>query len=149
MLIAIAICEAAGVLGAAVTFPALSTWYSGLNKPGCTPPSGLFGPIWTLLYLLMGVALYMIWERSGPNKREAVNMFYIQLALNIVWSLTFFGLHNTFYALVVIAALWVAILVTIMEFDKLSRNAALLLVPYIIWVSFAAFLNYYIWKLNP
>lgn len=146
----IAICEGAGLIGAIFTTPAISTWYATLKKPSFQPPNWLFAPAWTLLFLLMGIALYLIWNKGLPfaQVRTAVIFFAIQLALNILWSVLFFGAKLPLAGLIEIALLWVAILLTILRFWPLSRPAGILLLPYILWVSFATALNAAIVLLN-
>lgn len=114
------------------------------------PPGWIFGPVWTALYLLMGVAAYLIWMKGWENKevRAALGVFGIQLMLNAAWSVVFFGLQSPGSALIELISLWFAILATIIAFSKISRQAAWLLVPYIVWVTFAAYLNWSIWLLN-
>ncbi len=140
----------AGVVGSAFTAPAIEGWYSALTKPALNPPEWVFGPVWTLLYILMGISLYLIWSRGWDKKqvRTAIAVFAIQLGLNAAWSIIFFGLQSPAWALAEIAVLWIAIVATIVLFYKISRPAAYLLIPYIAWVSFAAYLNYTIWLLN-
>lgn len=143
--------EAAGILGAIPTRDALATWYPRLKKPSFNPPSSVFGPVWTTLYALMGVSLYLVSEdqRAAQAVRgRAQILFGAQLALNTLWSFLFFGRRSPLAALVEIALLWIAILATIAAFARVSRAAALLLVPYLLWVSFAAALNFSIWRLN-
>jgi tryptophan-rich sensory protein len=146
----IALCEGAGLIGAIFTTPAISTWYATLKKPSFQPPNWLFAPAWTLLFLLMGIALYLIWNKGLPfaQVRTAVIFFAIQLALNILWSVLFFGAKLPLAGLIEIALLWVAILLTILRFWPLSRPAGILLLPYILWVSFATALNAAIVLLN-
>lgn len=148
--VAIIICELAGIIGSLFTAPKIATWYSALNKPSFNPPSWIFGPVWTALFFLMGVAAYFIWEKLASDKRArgALVIFGVQLALNILWSVLFFGMKNPLYALIEIIVLWVAILASIIAFNKIDKKAAYLLLPYILWVSFAAFLNFSIWRLN-
>jgi len=151
----IIVCEAVGASGSVFTAPSIPTWYASLTKPFFNPPSWLFGPAWTVLFALMGVSLYLVWEKGSKNKklkdrkfREALFAFGMQFALNVLWSFLFFGLRSPLYALVEIIFLWVAIAVTIFKFYKISRTASFILVPYLAWVSFAAVLNYYVWILN-
>lgn len=147
LIIAIVVAETAGVVGAFFTSASVSTWYAGLAKPALAPPNWLFGPVWTALFVLMGIAAAFIWMR-GWGRREvkiALGIFIIQLALNTLWSFIFFGLRNPGAAFAEIIILWFAILATIIAFAKISRPAAWLLVPYILWVSFAVYLNYSIW----
>ncbi|MFA6376031.1 MAG: TspO/MBR family protein [Candidatus Paceibacterota bacterium] len=149
LLFAIICVEAIGIFGAIFTIPAIPAWYVLLSKPALTPPSWVFGSAWTLLFALMGIAVYMILSK-GWARREvkiAFGIFSAQLALNVLWSALFFGTRNPGAAFAEIIILWLAILATIAAFSKISKAAAWLLVPYILWVSFAAYLNYAIWQL--
>jgi len=150
IIFAIVICQLAGAIGSVFTFSSIPTWYASLQKPAFSPPNWLFGPAWLTLYTLMGVSLYLVWQKGLKNKKvkHAVTVFAIQLVLNALWSIIFFGLRLPFIAFIEILLLWVAIAYTILSFYRISRNAAYLLVPYILWVSFAAILNYSIWILN-
>ncbi len=125
-------------------------WYALANKPWFNPPNWIFAPVWTTLYILMGIALYLVWKSDAARsvKQTAVILFAVQLTLNFFWSLIFFKLQQPGWALAEIIAMWVMILLTIFAFGKISSTAAWLLVPYICWVSFASVLNYAIWKLN-
>jgi translocator protein len=137
-----------GLLGAVPTAKAIPTWYRALEKPDWNPPDTVFGPVWTTLYALMGIALVLVRHASGATRRaEAV--FGLQLALNLAWSTVFFGNRDPRGGLVVIGALWLAIVATIVEFARLRPTAALLLVPYLGWVSFASLLNAEIVRRNP
>ena len=156
--ISIAICEVAGIIGSIFTIANIPTWYATLSKPFFAPPNWLFGPVWTTLYFLMGVALYLIWQKgfakpkAAPIKKfakVAVWVFGIQLALNIIWSYIFFGLKNPFLGLIEVVVMWFSIIATIFAFWKVSKKAALLLVPYITWVTIATALNAAIVVLNP
>ena len=144
LIVSIAIAEGAGIIGSIFTTPAIDGWYAGLGKPWFTPPAWVFAPVWTILFALMGVALYLVWETpaSRPRKFIAVLIFFCQLALNVLWSYIFFHVQSPFEAFLEIIILWLAIALTIYVFAKISRKAAWLLVPYILWVSFAAVLNY-------
>jgi len=142
---AIVICELAGVIGSIFTFNSIPTWYAYLVKPSFSPPSWVFGPVWILLYALMGLAAYIVYE---SKKRDALKIFGVQLCLNTAWSIVFFGFHSPLGGLLVIILLWLSIAWTILEFLKVSRPAAYMLVPYLLWVSFASVLNYSIWMLN-
>lgn len=144
------VCQLAGLLGSLFTAPAISTWYQTLNKPSFTPPSWLFAPVWIGLYLLMGISLFLVWKKKEQDLRvnEALMIFFIQLILNAFWSIAFFGLRSPLLGLVDIILLWMGILLTIQKFFKISRNGALLLLPYLLWVSFAALLNFSLWVLN-
>lgn len=146
----VVVCEAAGIIGSLFTVSAIPTWYAGLAKPLGNPPAWIFGPVWTALYMLMGIAAFLIWKKgfSRRDVRWALSIFTGQLVLNMAWSIIFFGLHSPLWALVDIAALWLAIVWTIIVFYRLSKMAAYTLLPYIIWVSFAGYLNYAIWILN-
>lgn len=124
-------------------------WYAGLTKPSWNPPSWLFGPVWTALYLMMGVSAWMVWKSTGATGiRHALMLFLLQLALNAAWSWLFFGLERPDLALVDIAILWLAIAATIWAFWGIERWAGMLMIPYLAWVSFATCLNFAIWKLN-
>lgn len=151
LLACIMICQLAGVIGSIFTSSSLASWYLLLEKPSFNPPSWVFFPVWTLLYTLMGISLYLIWEHGLQVKeaRTGVFLFLLQLGLNTLWSFLFFGLKLPYYSFLEILILWAAILLTIMQFWKISKSASLLLIPYILWVSFAALLNYQIWVLNP
>jgi tryptophan-rich sensory protein len=140
----------AGLLGSLFTTPAIPTWYQTLNKPSFTPPSWLFAPVWIGLYLLMGISLFLVWKKREQDLRvnEALMIFFIQLILNAFWSIAFFGLRSPLLGLVDIIFLWMGILLTIQKFFKISRNGALLLLPYLLWMSFAALLNFSLWVLN-
>jgi len=151
LIAAILICEIAGVIGSLFTYSSISGWYDKLAKPAfITPPSWLFGPVWVTLYLLMGVSAYLVWEKGTKKKKikDSLEAFGIQLALNVLWSILFFGLRCPLCGFIEIILLWLAIALTIVRFYRISRTAALLLLPYILWVTFAAILNFYIWRLN-
>jgi tryptophan-rich sensory protein len=141
---------AAGGIGSIFTREAIPTWYATLEKPAFNPPNWLFAPVWTLLYILMGVAAFLVWRKGLENRqvRTALIVFLVQLVLNALWSVVFFGLESPLYGLVVIAALWVAILFTTLMFYRISRVAGVLMLPYLLWVTFAAVLNESIWLLN-
>lgn len=143
--------ELAGVIGAIFTTDAVATWYPTLTKPSFNPPNWLFGPVWTTLYALMGVAAFLIWRQgwSQPAVKVALAIFAAQLVLNSLWSIVFFGMHALLPAFIEIVVLWVAILATIVAFWRISPAAGALLVPYILWVSFASLLNFSLWRLNP
>lgn len=138
-----------GSLGGIFTIAEIPTWYAGLNKPSFNPPNWLFGPVWTSLYTMMGIAFYLIWKQPATDSRKkAIQLFIIQFVLNFFWSIIFFSLHAIAAALIEIIVMWVFILLTILQFSKLSKTAAWLMVPYIAWVSFATLLTASIWKLN-
>jgi tryptophan-rich sensory protein len=140
----------AGAVGSAATYPNLE-WFQTLKKPGFAPPGSLFGPVWTTLYLLMGVAHYLVTTQDAePEAKRAAQVLYgLQLGLNALWSFLFFGQRNPFAAFIEILLLWSAIVMTIVAFARISRPAALLLVPYLLWTTFATVLNATIWRLNP
>ena len=146
----IIICEAIGILGAVFTTPAIPTWYASLKKPSFSPPNWIFGPAWTLLYALMGISAYLVWQQGieKPAVRNALFIFTLQLILNFFWSFFFFKLQSPLHALIEILLLWVLILVTIVSFYQINKAAGLILIPYLLWVSFATLLNFYIVKLN-
>ena len=151
LVVAVVLCELAGVVGSVFTFPSIPTWYASLEKPSFNPPNWLFAPVWLILYALMGVAVFFVWSKGLESKgaKVALSVFVVQLFLNVLWSNMFFGLHSVFYGFVIIVALWVSIALTVVAFARVSRTASVLLLPYILWVSFASVLNYYIWLLNP
>ena len=151
LIISIAICLLASAIGSISSYSSIQTWYLTLQKPAFNPPNWVFGPAWITLYLLMGVSLYLVWEKGLRDRkaRISVSVFGVQLALNVLWSVLFFGLRSPLYGMVVIVMLWAAIALTILRFMAISKKAGLILVPYIAWVSFAAVLNYYVWILNP
>jgi tryptophan-rich sensory protein len=140
----------AGGIGSFFTSPSIPTWYASLARPDLAPPNWIFAPVWTTLFILMGIAVGLVWS-VGTEKKEvkmALGLFGLQLVLNSLWSIIFFGLQSPGWAFVEILVLWTAIAITIASFYKIYRPAAWLLLPYIAWVSFAAYLNYSIWMLN-
>jgi len=149
-IISIFICQGAGMLGSFFTIPSIPTWYATIKKPSFTPPNWLFAPVWIALFALMGIALFLIWRKGLHNTqvRIAFIIFIIQLILNISWSAAFFGFRSPLLGFIIIIVLWVAILLTIVTSHKVSALASFLLIPYIIWVSFAAVLNFSIMILN-
>ena len=150
LILSIGVCQLAGLIGGLWTKDAVRTWYMAIKKPGFTPPGWVFGPVWILLYIMMGIALYIVWRSSSvhASKTMALVVFGIQLVLNALWSFAFFYLQNPKAGLIEIIILWIVILVTILLFYQIRKGAALLLLPYFLWVTFAAFLNYSIWMLN-
>ncbi|MBN2487932.1 MAG: tryptophan-rich sensory protein [Methanosarcinaceae archaeon] len=150
LVVSIAICQMAGLIGSIFTSPSIPGWYATLQKPFFSPPNWVFAPVWILLFTLMGISLYLVWIEgiSDRKVRSGILIFSFQLILNIVWSFLFFALQSPFYAFLEIIVLWFAILLTIYQFNKINRNASYLLVPYLFWVSFAAILNFSIWRLN-
>jgi tryptophan-rich sensory protein len=150
LVIALLLPQLAGLVGTFFTTPSIDSWYKSLVRPELAPPNWVFAPVWITLYLLMGIAAYLVWKRGWkkPGVKEGLCLFFSQLVLNSSWSVIFFGLHNPRAAFVEIISLWLAILATLVTFAKTSRPAAWLLLPYLLWVSFAAYLNYSIWILN-
>jgi len=140
----------AGVAGSVATTSAIQTWYAGLVKPLFTPPNWLFGPVWTTLYILMGISLYLVAIEGTDRKpvRQGIIVFAAQLIVNILWSFAFFGFQSPLYGLLMIFALIILVLATIYFFYRVSRTAAILLVPYIVWVCIATYLNVMIFVLN-
>ena len=163
LVIAIVVSELAGIIGSVFTMSSIAGWYAGLVKPALNPPAWVFGPVWTTLYALMGIATWLVWkqwDQGNPSTKLKVKIalaiFGLQLFLNAIWSIIFFGstsltingLNNIGIAFIDIAALWLAIVWTMVVFYKISKPACYLLVPYLLWVSFASYLNYSIWMLN-
>lgn len=148
--IAIGVCLLVGFLGAFATQTSVTTWYTTLDKPSFNPPNWLFGPVWTVLYILMGIAAGLVWSRGLYHLwvKTALYHFGFQLLLNGMWSVVFFGLREPFYGLIVILFLFIMILLTIKWFKVVKPLAAYLLVPYVLWVVYAAVLNFEIWRLN-
>jgi len=150
LLASVFLCEAAGFVGSVFTTPAIPTWYASLKKPFFTPPSWIFAPVWITLYTLMGISLYIVWKK-GPDRhdvRRAVSIFAVQLALNVLWSMVFFGMQSPLYGFIIIVLLWVVLLATVITFYRISKPAGVLLVPYFLWGSFASALNLAILILN-
>lgn len=138
-----------GFLGSIFTSSSVNTWYLVINKPSWNPPSWLFAPVWTTLFIMMGVALYLVWSKKSDIKvKIALRIFAVQMILNILWSVFFFGMGNFWLAFGEIIVLWISILLTILSFNKINKTAAWLLVPYILWVTFASYLNFTIAGLN-
>jgi len=147
--ISIVLCQLVGFLGSLFTTPAIPTWYKTLRKPFFTPPNWIFSPVWISLFILMGISLFMVWRRQDhPRFKTALIFFFVQLILNVFWSAAFFGLRSPLLGLIDIVLLWVAILLTIKHCLRVQRMAGLLLLPYILWVSFAVALNFSLWILN-
>jgi len=148
--VAVGVSIGAGIIGSLFTTSAIPEWYAALVKPEFTPPDSLFGPVWTLLFALMGIAAFLVWKRGFTHApvRVALSIFGVQLILNTLWSIIFFGFQNPALAFFDIVLLWGTILATIVFFHRVSRFAAYLLIPYLLWVSFAVYLNYSILILN-
>ncbi len=148
LIISLALPQLAGGLGAFFTITFVQSWYQTINKPSFNPPSWIFGPMWTLLYVLMGISCYLIWKGNHPQKKQFLTLYFVQLFLNALWSPAFFGLESPILGLVVIVPMWALILTCIIQFRKASKLASGLMVPYLLWVSFATVLNFSIWWLN-
>jgi translocator protein len=146
----IALCFLAGAIGSLFTYSEITNWYASLQKPFFNPPNWIFGPVWSLLYLLMGIALYEVWTSQTKTKKKklAITYFFIQLVLNSLWSILFFGLHSPFLAFLEILVLATMIVLTIQKFFYISKVAAWLMIPYLAWVCFATVLNLSIVLLN-
>lgn len=149
LFLSIFLCFFAAAVGSYFTTPSIKTWYVGLQKPFFNPPNWIFGPVWSLLYIMMGISLYLVWIlKEDKDKRTALVYFFIQLALNSLWSILFFGLHEPLFASIEILVLWFFIFFTIRRFLALSQAAGKLLIPYLMWVTFATILNASIVILN-
>lgn len=143
LIFSIGLCLGVGFLGSFFTVSSIPTWYATLNKPFFSPPNWIFGPVWTILYILMGYSLYLVWV-----KRVVPTVFWIQLFLNFIWSIIFFGMQNPTLALLNIIVLWTAIFLTIKSFHRINKLAGQMLIPYLLWVTFASLLNLSIVLLN-
>ena len=150
LVVIILLCLATGYLGSLFTRQSIPNWYADLQKPSFNPPDWIFAPVWTILYLMMAVSAFIILSKDLNNSKVKIAfiVFLIQLLLNGLWTPIFFGAHLIFVALIEIIILWLSIILTIVLFWKVSIPAALLLLPYILWVTFAAVLNAAIWLLN-
>lgn len=146
LIIALILPQLAGLIGSLATTQAISTWYVSLNRPNFAPPNWLFAPVWILLFILMGIAFYLIWAKTVKKEEKklqdrAIRLFLIQLVFNTLWSIIFFGQQLLFLAFLEIIMLWLLILLTILQFKKLNQLSAYLMIPYLLWVSFAGILN--------
>jgi translocator protein len=150
LIICLAVCLLAGLIGSFFTAGSIPTWYAALNKPSFNPPGWIFAPVWTILYILMAIAAFLVWRKGlqANGVKLALFFFALQLILNVIWSILFFNYHSPFYAYIEICALWLSIVLTIVFFYQVSKPAAWLLIPYLLWVSFASVLNFAIWRLN-
>jgi len=150
LIFSVSVCLLTGFLGSFTTMDSVSTWYAELSKPSFNPPDWAFGVVWPILYVMMGVSAFLIWNKGIGSKQAkvALGLFVFQLVLNGLWTPIFFGLHMTGLALAEIILLWIAILMTILAFWRISKAATYLLIPYILWVSFAIALNAALWHLN-
>ena len=147
--VALIVCFGASVIGSAFTQPNLA-WYATLEKPGFNPPNSVFPIVWTILFALMALSAWLVWRTPADegDKKIALTWFTIQLVLNVAWSFAFFAMHSPIAGLAVVLWLLVAIVLTMVFFDRVSRVAALLLIPYLLWVGFATGLNFALWVLN-
>ncbi len=150
LVISFLITAAAAAIGSLATGRSVETWYAHLNPTILTPPNWVFGPVWTVLYILMAVSAYLVWKKGwdNPKVKQRLVLYVEQLVLNAMWSVVFFGQHQIALALFTVVVLWFTILVTTVAFYKISKIAALLLVPYLLWVGFASILNLFIWMAN-
>lgn len=150
LIICLVIPQLVGLIGSLFTITSVGSWYTTIIKPSFNPPNWIFGPVWTLLFILMGIGLYLIWSKgiNVNGVKLAIIFFVIQLALNLIWSILFFGLHNPMLALIEIFVLWVSILLMIIFFWQISPIAAMIQIPYLLWVTFATILNFSIVLLN-
>ncbi len=149
-IISLAITLAIGFVASLFTRPEIGGWFAGLQKPWFNPPPWLFAPVWTTIYILIAIAAYLVWKHRSNSLKYSItrNIYLLQLFLNFSWSIVFFGMHQILGALVVILLLWASILFNFVWFNKYSKIASALLIPYFLWVTFAAFLNLYIYLLN-
>lgn len=145
LIFSIILAQSAGWIGAIFTISAIPTWYALLNKPSFSPPNWLFGPVWTILYTFIGISLYLIWT----NKKGSLKLFFFHLFLNSIWSPIFFGAKNLGIAFFVILLMDITLIIIIRNFYKINKVAGIILIPYLLWISFASLLNFSIWKLNP
>jgi benzodiazapine receptor len=150
LVISILACFAAGGIGSIFTFKVIPIWYAGLKKPRYTPPNWVFGPIWTTLYILIGISVFLVWQKglATDGVMLAFTLFWIQLAFNALWSVIFFGMKSKGGGVIIIIVLWLLILATIITSFQVSGWAVALLIPYIVWVSIASYLNIGVWLLN-
>ena len=150
LVLSIVICQCAGIVGALFTRRSIVEWYAFINKPAFNPPNWIFAPVWTILFVLMGIAMFLVWHKGlqMPGVKIALRIFLAQLFLNCLWSIAFFGGRSIGGGLAVIVVLWLAILWTIIRFFAISKAAAMLMIPYIVWVSFAVVLNIALVVLN-
>lgn len=148
LITSLAIPQLIGGIGAFFTISSVQSWYLTINRPSWNPPNWLFGPVWTLLYFLMGIASFLIWKSEHPDRKKLMTLYFVQLFLNGLWSPAFFGAQSPMLGLVVILPLWMMILACIIHFKMVSKWASILMVPYLLWVSFATALNAAIWWLN-
>ena len=149
LILSIALAQSAGAIGSLFTFSAIPTWYAFLNKPSFSPPNWLFGPVWTILYTMIGISFYLIWVNYKKKDSWAIKFFIFHLVLNSLWSIIFFGAKNLGLAFAEIIIMWSTIVYMIKNFYKINKWSSYLLIPYLLWVSFASILNFAVWRLNP
>ncbi len=150
LILSLGVCLLAAIIGTIFTAPAISTWYASLNKPFFNPPDWVFAPVWTILYILMGLALFLIWRAPKvKHTNEALMLFGAQLIFNIIWSIVFFGFKSLPGSVLAIILLLLLLLLTTARFYTVDRRAAYLLIPYVIWVAFATVLNIAVFLMNP
>ncbi|MDD5626166.1 MAG: tryptophan-rich sensory protein [Patescibacteria group bacterium] len=149
-LISLILCQGAGIVGSLFTVPAIKNWYVFLQKPSFSPPNWLFGPAWTILYLLMAISIFLIWKTGLADRKTKTvfRLFWIHLFFNAIWSILFFGLESPLLGLFDIIILWVMIGILTFQFFKIKKLAGILFIPYWLWVSFATILNFFVYKLN-
>jgi translocator protein len=148
LIVSLTLPQLAGFIGSIFTVSSIASWYANLIKPGFNPPNWIFGPMWILLYVLMGISIYLIWQKIELKNKNVLWLFWVHLFFNATWSIIFFGLQNPGLAFVNIIILLIFIVILIIKFYKISKTASMLLIPYLLWVSFASLLNYFIWYLN-
>lgn len=140
--------QLAGIVGSFFTVQAIPTWYALLSKPSFSPPNWIFAPVWLALYLMMGISLYVNWVSKKKGAKSNVRLFFIHLFFNFIWTPVFFGAKNLGLALVIIVIIWILIIEMIRKFWSINKTSSLLLIPYLLWVSFATLLNFMLWRLN-
>ena len=150
LIISLALPQLAGLIGSFFTVSAIATWYAALQRPSFSPPNWLFGPAWITLYILMGISVYLVWQKLEQNEKAkgVLWLFWVHLFFNAIWSIIFFGLQNPGLAFINIIIIWLLIIALMIKFWKINHWATYLLIPYLLWVSFASVLNYFIWYLN-
>lgn len=148
LVISLLLPQLVGGTGALFTITSINSWYQTINKPFFNPPGWIFGPVWTTLYVMMGIACYLIWKSGHPQKKLLLTLYFVQLGLNGLWSPVFFGMESPILGLVVIVPLLVSVFLCVKKFKLVSLWASGLMIPYLAWVSFATVLNFSIWWLN-
>lgn len=148
LILSILLPQMAGAIGSFFTIQAIPTWYALLNKPSFSPPNWIFAPVWLALYLMMGISLYINWISKKKMAKSNVRLFFIHLFFNFIWTPVFFGAKNLGLALVIIVVIWILIVEMIRRFWSVNKAASLILIPYLLWVSFATLLNFTLWRIN-